>query len=203
MLGSRRPNVADWLPAFGQFSAATGVLIAAGALFSQVTSADTKETAADAAQVLVLLRLPAVEFWMAEIVASRKIEDQTIQAFVYYSDHQHILLGFARNGRPFLTSNPIPINYRRIHELDITWEAPESNSPHRRFKLVINNRLVLNASLPAALKDIVDDPRSIETQLTVDSDFSGNVFERKANKFADLRSNPPSASLVSGSYPGQ
>ncbi len=192
-----------WLPWFGKITGAAAVLFIAGSILVQIREREQQKPEIDAPRTLVSLRLPTDQFWNAETIAQRQIDGQAIQAFIYYSSHNRALLGFSRNGRPFLTSEPFPLNYRRSHDLDITWDTPNPKVPYHRFRLTINHRLVLDKLLPEKFKDVVDDLQSVTTQLSVKPTFSGEIFKIQPMGLANLPQKPPSNGAVVEAVSGQ
>jgi|GEM_PF-1240670 len=85
---------------------------------------------------------PVERAGLTETLARTQRGSHTFALFAHYLNGQHVVLGFARDGVPWMTSAPIPINYVLPHSLDINWGG--TNAISERYRIAIDHRVAVD-----------------------------------------------------------
>jgi hypothetical protein len=120
------------------------------------------------------LSLPVDREKGTEVIASTRIQERDIALFARYVSGQHVVFGFLRDGAPWMTSAPVPINYVLSHALDVTWSGSKdmTQAKAHRFRLVLDHRVLIDRMV--GLENRAD-PRSGKIDATAATPFSGRL----------------------------
>jgi hypothetical protein len=122
-------------------------------------------------RISLSLTLPVGRENATETIASRRIDNREIALFARYVSGKEVVFGFLRDGQPWLTSAPTPVNYILPYDLDFVWSQSDPAHPDRkRFRVVVGHRVLIDRFVSI---DAPPDPRSDGHAKT--SPFSGEV----------------------------
>jgi hypothetical protein len=82
-----------------------------------------------------------------------------------------VVFGFLRDGLPWLSGAPLPVNYIVPHDLDFFWgRSDQVHGDRRRFRVVVGHRVLIDRFVAM---DAPADARSGEKLPDLPSQFSG------------------------------
>lgn len=108
---------------------------------------------------------------VSESIATLPQDTHAIALYAHFVNGQQVALGFSRDGAPWLSSAPVPINYWLPQDLDVVWGQAENNAPgRRRYRIVLNHRVILDR---VAMADSPVDARSAGLKTFAPLPFGG------------------------------
>lgn len=144
--GRLRERDATWLVRLGKTGAVTAIAfsLTAGAIHAFNRPPSIAKLAANE-RITLELTLPVGRETATEVIASTRIDNHEIALTVRYSSGREVVFSFLRDGQPWMTSAPIPVNYLLPYDLDLVWGKKDEGHPGlRRFRVVVGHRVLID-----------------------------------------------------------
>lgn len=175
-----------FLRCVGKAAAAAGcLLVPFAATVYAVNRPAGPETLSQADRFTSKLTLPVGRKNATEVIASKQLDGAEVALFARYVSGQQVQFGFLRNGRPWITSNPMPANYIVSHELDVVWAHEDHTQANAspRFTIEVDHRVLIDR---LAAVNSPPDARSSQLPPVHRESFSGSI--QTARPRTDARS---------------
>jgi hypothetical protein len=143
---------------------------AAAALHRSTSLAElTKEP-----RLALRVTLPVGRKNFTENIATKQMGGAEVCLFAHYASGQKVQFGFLRNGRPWLTSSPMPANYIVPHDLKVAWEPlnEAAGAGKTRFRIEVDHRVLIDR---LAALDAPSDAQSAQLSLNQVQKFTGKI----------------------------